>query len=119
MIDSMTRHHPVTADRDAHLRLGRHLLAVVRAQDAAIPTHRRVPRTAAEMRARLEERTAQAPTMAEDACPLCGYWRCRCDEVLKQAPTTPTPATASGGGQCSVCGGWFEGWPGGVCDACR
>ncbi|SFM01710.1 hypothetical protein [Streptomyces pini] len=20
---------------------------------------------------------------ADDACPLCGYWRCRCSEVLK------------------------------------
>lgn len=89
----MTRPHPVAADRDAHLRLGRHLLAAVRAQDAAIPAHRRVPRTVAEMQARLEERMAQLPTMAEDACPLCGFWRCRCDEVLKQAPTTPARAT--------------------------
>ncbi|MFF4902869.1 hypothetical protein [Streptomyces sp. NPDC001068] len=22
-------------------------------------------------------------------------------------------------GQCSVCSGWFEGWSGGVCDACK
>ncbi|HEX5567108.1 MAG TPA: hypothetical protein VFY14_09335 [Streptomyces sp.] len=22
-------------------------------------------------------------------------------------------------GQCSRCGGWFPGWPGGVCDACK
>lgn len=22
---------------------------------------------------------------AEDACPLCGYWRCRCEEVLRTA----------------------------------
>ena len=22
-------------------------------------------------------------------------------------------------GQCSVCSGWFDNWPGGVCDACR
>lgn len=30
------------------------------------------------------------------------------------APVCGEPA-----GQCSVCGGWFEGWCGGVCDACR
>ena len=23
------------------------------------------------------------------------------------------------GGQCSMCGGWFDDWNGGVCDACR
>lgn len=22
-------------------------------------------------------------------------------------------------GQCSVCTGWFDNWPGGVCDACQ
>ncbi|CAL9618319.1 hypothetical protein SUDANB58_05774 (plasmid) [Streptomyces sp. enrichment culture] len=22
-------------------------------------------------------------TAADDACPLCGYWRCRCPEVLR------------------------------------
>lgn len=22
-------------------------------------------------------------------------------------------------GQCSRCGGWFDNWPGGECDACR
>jgi len=49
---------PVGAGDDAHRRLGRHLLDVVRTQDAAIPAERRAPRTAAEMRARLQERGA-------------------------------------------------------------
>ncbi|WP_201299977.1 hypothetical protein [Streptomyces mexicanus] len=121
----MTRPHPVTADRDAHLRLGRHLLAVVRAQDAAIPAHPRVPRTVAATRARLQERMAQTVTMADDACPLSGRWNCTgtdCPPSSVTAPTpdaAPVPAAATAGGQCSVCGGWFEGWSGGVCDACR
>ncbi|MEU7088048.1 hypothetical protein [Streptomyces achromogenes] len=54
--------------------LGEHLLAVVRAQDAAIPASRRVPRTVAEMRARLTALTEDE----QDACPMCGYWQCRC-----------------------------------------
>lgn len=29
-----------------------------------------------------------APHAATDACPLCGYWTCRCEEVLRQAPAT-------------------------------
>ncbi|MEV6806566.1 hypothetical protein [Streptomyces sp. NPDC051132] len=54
--------------------LGAHLLDVVRAQDAAIPASRRVPRTVAEMRARLTALTEDE----QDACPMCGYWQCRC-----------------------------------------
>ncbi|MEU3521995.1 hypothetical protein ABZ770_43360 [Streptomyces sp. NPDC006654] len=50
MTDSMTR--TITTD-EAHRRLGQHLLAVVREQDARIPAERRAPRTVAEMRARL------------------------------------------------------------------
>ncbi|MCL3998180.1 hypothetical protein [Streptomyces lavenduligriseus] len=54
--------------------LGAHLLAVVRTHDAAIPASRRVPRTAAEMRARLTALTEDE----SDACTVCGYWQCRC-----------------------------------------
>ncbi|MGY4928541.1 hypothetical protein [Streptomyces sp. 900105755] len=50
MADSMTC--TATADQ-ANRRLGQHLLAVVREQDARIPAERRAPRTVAEMRARL------------------------------------------------------------------
>ncbi|MFI7246390.1 hypothetical protein [Streptomyces qinglanensis] len=42
----------------ANLRLGRHLLDAVRAQDERIPAERRGPRTVAEMRARLASQGA-------------------------------------------------------------
>jgi hypothetical protein len=54
----------------------------------------------------------------DDACGICGFWRCRC--LSGTAPVALTTRTPVGGsGQCSVCGGWFDGWNGGVCDACR
>ncbi|MFJ3164228.1 hypothetical protein [Streptomyces kanasensis] len=60
-------------------RLVRHLVADGdrRARHAG----RRARRTLAEMapgssRARLL--SAGRPVAAEDACPICGYWRCRC-----------------------------------------
>ncbi|MFF5435541.1 hypothetical protein ACFY5K_36835 [Streptomyces griseofuscus] len=59
---------------EPHLALGAHLLATVRAQDAAIPADRRAPRTVAEMRARLAALTEDE----SDACCVCGYWQCRC-----------------------------------------
>ncbi|MFI1606947.1 hypothetical protein ACH4YN_33180 [Streptomyces griseofuscus] len=59
---------------EPHLALGAHLLATVRAQDAAIPADRRAPRTLAEMRARLAALTEDE----SDACGVCGYWECRC-----------------------------------------
>ncbi|MEV0982159.1 hypothetical protein [Streptomyces sp. NPDC049915] len=95
----MTCPAPNTAVREAERRLGQHLLAVVHAQDAAIPAHRRVPRTVAEMRARLTAR------MADDACPLCMRWQCD-PSNCPPASAAPAPATvtASGGGQCSACG---------------
>lgn len=35
------------------------------------------------------------PSAADDACPLCGYWRCRCREVyglaLRAVPTDSDP----------------------------
>jgi hypothetical protein len=27
---------------------------------------------------------------ADDACPLCGYWTCRCDQVLGVVKFVPT-----------------------------
>ncbi|MGW1270087.1 hypothetical protein [Streptomyces sp. NPDC002491] len=71
----MTRTRPVTAEQDAHRRLGQHLLDVVRRQDAAIPADRRAPRTVAEMRARLAQAGA---VRQDDVCPVCEYWTCRC-----------------------------------------
>ncbi|MFD4974610.1 hypothetical protein [Streptomyces sp. NPDC058424] len=117
----MTRPRP----RDTHRRLGHHLLAVVRAQDAAIPAHRRVPRTAAQMRARFVERTSQTATMREDACPLCFRWSCDGTDCPPSAAPEPAAQTATasagdpGWGQCNQCMGWFPDFPGGVCSACR
>ncbi|WP_432095671.1 hypothetical protein [Streptomyces sp. bgisy100] len=64
------------------------------------------------------------PTMADDACTVCGRWSCTGGDCPPSA--TPAPAatqdtdTAPHGaaGQCSSCGGWFEDWNGGVCNAC-
>ncbi|MFD8375311.1 hypothetical protein ACFV2Z_31770 [Streptomyces sp. NPDC059688] len=64
--------------------LGAHLLAVVRAQDAAIPAHRRAPRTLAEMRARL----AALYEDEQDACGLCGNWKCTCGQARAHASVT-------------------------------
>ncbi|WP_158679399.1 hypothetical protein [Streptomyces sp. Tu 6176] len=119
----MTRPRPHPADGDADRRLGQHLLAVIRAQDARIPAHRRVPRTAAEMRARLAERTAQMVTMRDDACPLCLRWSCNGTDCppssAAPAPMQPTAGPGdSGWGQCSDCGQWFPDFNGGRCSAC-
>ncbi|MFH9677417.1 hypothetical protein ACH4L5_34835 [Streptomyces sp. NPDC017405] len=63
-----------TRGAEPEAALGAHLLAVVRAQDAAIPASRRVPRTVAEMRARLDGLYEEE----QDACGVCGSWQCRC-----------------------------------------
>ncbi|MFH8797566.1 hypothetical protein [Streptomyces sp. NPDC017941] len=56
---------------------------------------------------------------ADDACPLCGYWNCRCAQILSPAAAdTAAPPAAIGSGQCNRCGMWFEDWNGGICDAC-
>jgi hypothetical protein len=40
-------------------------------------------------------------TAQDDACPLCGYWTCRCTSGL--APVARTVLSPAGaGGQCSV-----------------
>lgn len=72
MIDSMTRTRPALADQDANRRLGEHLLAAVREQDARIPVGRRAPRTVAEMQARLAAVTLD--DTEQDACGMCGRW---------------------------------------------
>ncbi|MFF8954077.1 hypothetical protein ACF09I_35570 [Streptomyces sp. NPDC014940] len=44
------------------------------------------------------------------------------DPDLIRTAATDAPgrirALAEPSGQCSVCGGWFPGWPGGTCSAC-
>ncbi|WP_031522637.1 hypothetical protein [Streptomyces sp. NRRL F-5123] len=53
-----------------------------------------------------------------DACPICGLWSCnRVGCVGGQ--TAPQLAPVGASGQCSVCGHRYEGWDGGVCDACQ
>ncbi|MET8788195.1 hypothetical protein [Streptomyces sp. NPDC004589] len=101
MIDSMTRPLSIPTEQDANRRLGQHLLAVVRAQDVVIPAHRRVPRTVAEMRARLDKR------MADDACPLCGRWSCTGSDCppASVVPALAVTVAASGGGRRFRCGG--------------
>ncbi|MGW2464466.1 hypothetical protein ACWC2M_36625 [Streptomyces sp. NPDC001761] len=79
VLDAVNSHRAPRLDRrtcavEPGSGLGAHLLAVVRAQDAAIPAGRRAPRTVAEMRARLTALTEDE----QDACGLCGYWQCRC-----------------------------------------
>ncbi|MEU7428402.1 hypothetical protein [Streptomyces sp. NPDC040750] len=64
--------------------LGVHLLAVVRAQDAAIPAGRRAPRTVAERRARLAALTEEE----SDACGVCGFGQCRCGHGRAQTAGT-------------------------------
>ncbi|WP_051721791.1 hypothetical protein [Streptomyces albidoflavus] len=94
--------------------LGRHLRRVIRQQDAAIPTHRRAPRTLAEMKARLG--TAQPgyerqpvlvlhrPTMQEDPCPLCDRWNCN-PANCPPAGLAPANARSAQASSCGVCGG--------------
>ncbi|MEU1126725.1 hypothetical protein ABZ371_24910 [Streptomyces sp. NPDC005899] len=48
---------------------------------------------------------------ANDACPLCGYWTCRCGAVA------PAPQS-TGQVQCDTCGTWF-GYAGWTCSACQ
>ncbi|MFF4442861.1 hypothetical protein [Streptomyces sp. NPDC001621] len=81
-INSHRAPRPARSSHDAEpgAALGAHLLAVVRAQDAAIPAERRAPRTLAEMRARLAALTEDE----QDACGLCGFWQCRCGQGRAQ-----------------------------------
>jgi len=41
------------------------------------------------------------------------------EAVFHQLVQQLVPLPMGGAGQCSVCGGWFEGWSGGVCSACK
>ncbi|SEF18996.1 hypothetical protein [Streptomyces sp. Ag109_O5-10] len=86
MADSMTR--TITTD-EANRRLGQHLLAVVREQDARIPAERRAPRTVAEMRARLA--AVALDDSEQDACGLCGRWTLcgPCGGQLQRAAAVP------------------------------
>ncbi|MFG2841104.1 hypothetical protein ACGFYE_39710 [Streptomyces zaomyceticus] len=58
------------------------------------------------------------PVMADDICPACERWGCTGTNCPPSAlAITTTPQSTSG--QCSSCGGWFEGWNGGICSGCQ
>ncbi|MGY4965103.1 hypothetical protein [Streptomyces sp. 900105245] len=85
VLTAINSHRPLRPARSSHnaepgAALGAHLLAVVRAQDTAIPAERRAPRELAEMRARLAALTEDE----QDACGLCGFWQCRCGQGRAQ-----------------------------------
>ncbi|MGY4966764.1 hypothetical protein [Streptomyces sp. 900105245] len=85
---------------------------MVRAQDAAIPTHRRAPRTLGEMRARL----AGLYEDEQDACGLCGNWKCTCGQArvetagrgLMRTRLTRLTASLRHMWQCAECGLWSD-----------
>ncbi|MFF9733583.1 hypothetical protein ACF1GX_29650 [Streptomyces albidoflavus] len=101
---------PMPDETEGQQRLGEHLRRVIRQQDAAIPTHRRVPRTLAEMKARqIRLGAAQPgferqpvlvlhrPTMQDDACPLCLRWNCD-PKNCPPAGITPLATRRAGNG---------------------
>ncbi|WP_432020126.1 hypothetical protein [Streptomyces sp. 1222.5] len=85
VLTAINSHRTPRTPRPAHdaepgAALSAHLLAVVRAKDAATPAECRAPRTLAEMRARLAALTEDE----QDACGLCGFWQCRCGQGRAQ-----------------------------------
>ncbi|MEW2709075.1 hypothetical protein AB0948_29360 [Streptomyces koyangensis] len=98
---------PEPDETEGQQRLGRYLRRVIRQQDAAIPAHRRAPRTLAEMKARLvrlgaaqpgyERQPVHRPTMQDDACPLCLRWNCD-PKNCPPAGITPLATRRAGNG---------------------
>ncbi|GAA3163597.1 hypothetical protein [Streptomyces ramulosus] len=77
-IDRIEREDDADGPTGRDRQLGAHLLHLVREGDRrAAAAGRRAPRTLAEMRTRL---TTTSP-YAGDVCPLCEYFRCRCNGV--------------------------------------
>ncbi|MEU7377190.1 hypothetical protein [Streptomyces albidoflavus] len=105
---------PEPDETEGQQRLGRYLRRVIRQQDAAIPAHRRAPRTLAEMQARLGvaqpgyERqpvlVLHRPTMQDDACPLCLRWNCN-PANCPPAGVAPANARSARCGSCGLCNG--------------
>ncbi|MFH9390841.1 hypothetical protein ACH4KV_29225 [Streptomyces albidoflavus] len=108
---------PEPDETEGQQRLGRHLRRVIRQQDAAIPAHRRAPRTLAEMQARLVRLGAAQPgyerqpvlvlhhpTMQDDACPLCLRWNCN-PANCPPAGLAPANARSARCGSCGLCDG--------------
>jgi hypothetical protein len=58
------------------------------------------------------------PYFDDDVCGIGGCWTCR--RLSGTAPAVHAVQAPSGAsGQCSACGGWFDDWNGGICDACK
>jgi hypothetical protein len=75
----------------AHRQLGDLLARMTREADARIPAGRRARRTLQEMAPGYERQPVlilHRPVMADDACGLCGYWRCRCGEASTRTEVT-------------------------------
>lgn len=78
-------------------------------------------RTPGETIPPLVRRNARAG--AEDACGVCGWWRCRCGEqshiaVHDGVGPAITASGDSGGWQCNQCGNWFTGPASQTCPSC-
>ncbi|MGA5430684.1 hypothetical protein ACPCVL_28295 [Streptomyces koyangensis] len=108
---------PEPDETEGQQRLGRYLRRVIRQQDAAIPAHRRAPRTLAEMKARLVRLGAaqpgyerqpvlvlHRPTMQDDARPLCLRWNCN-PANCPPAGAAPANARSARCGSCGICTG--------------
>ncbi|QNP67963.1 hypothetical protein [Streptomyces genisteinicus] len=91
--DSCGRWHSGPCPAAAQRALGELLARIASENDASIPAdRRRARRTLQEMLPGYERQPVlilHRPRMADDACPMCGYWRCRCDEA-----SAPVPAGA-------------------------
>ncbi|MGP3777094.1 hypothetical protein ACTWJ8_40300 (plasmid) [Streptomyces sp. SDT5-1] len=88
---------------------------MVRHADAQVPAGRRARRTLQEMAPGYERQpilTLHRPTMADDACVLCGRWNCTgTDCPPNSAVPAPAPVTSGGGMQCESCGAWLGAAP--------
>ncbi|MFD8573424.1 hypothetical protein [Streptomyces sp. NPDC059639] len=113
---------------DAVVKMNDLVQRMVREADTRVPAERKVRRTLQEMAPGYERQpvlTLHRPTMADDACPLCGKWNCDPATCPPSAAVTPAPVEAGPRLQCAVCGGEFGVAPGQsltvtawMCDAC-
>ncbi|MFE6788203.1 hypothetical protein ACFVFF_38780 [Streptomyces sp. NPDC057680] len=117
---SMTRPQPALGHRPTQQLLDRMCAeGDARAERAG----RRARRTLQEMDpsyVRQPLLTLHRPVMAGGACPVCERFSCDgtdCPPAAAVASASTPPAAT--GGQCSSCGGWFEGWNGGICSGCK
>ncbi|HEY9327063.1 MAG TPA: hypothetical protein VIS09_02290 [Streptomyces sp.] len=109
-------------ETDQFHQVVRHL--VVEGDDRARSAGRQARRTLAEMAPGYERQPVLVLTRqlafrsADDACPLCGYWTCRCGSAAHEPGLLPATQNTL---QCDQCGGRFSFFPatGWTCDACK